>query len=274
MIWNGQVKSMRQAAAVCAFVVLSGSLRADQVRTNWVERWITNQIEVTVPANHVVTEYHTNVLVKTQTNVVTVFATNTLTRTLTNQVWVDKFRTNFVVAYQTNFIPAYQTNYKTLHVTNWATVLVLKTNWVQQAVTNVAQVDMARTEVAPPPKAAVPEKSAPAVPSSPGSDALVLEASHGNKLAPVNQADVRLKAHWANRTDNEILVQQWKVQSQEGSVLAFGQEAEFHRNLPFGKYKVELKARFDSHSPVVTVRGVLAVTGRDVSIDQNSLASR
>jgi len=238
---------------------------ADQVRTNWVERWITNQVQVTVPANRFVTEFHTNTIIKTETNYVHLFTTNIVTRTETKQVLVDQFRTNIVLAYQTN--------YKTFHATNFTTVLVLKTNWVQQTVTNVAEVDLPATGRQPAAAVAVAKpESKPAVPSN--SDALVLEAARGTRATEGNQADVRISARWSNRQKGDLLVQQWKVQSQEGSVLCFGQESEFHRSLPYGNYKVELKARLAENSPVVTVRGVLVVSAAEIGIDQNSLARK
>jgi hypothetical protein len=129
----------------------------------------------------------------------------------------------------------------------------------------VAQVDLAKAE---------PGETPQRTTASGTTDALLMEASRGTKSAPSSQADVRLKARWANREGSEVQVQQWRVQSQEGSILCFGQDSEFRRNLPYGSYKVELKARFEPNIPVVTIRGLLSVSAREVRLDQNSLAKR
>ncbi len=133
------------------------------IRTNWVERWITNNLEVYVPANRFVTEFHTNVVVRTRTNVVDVCTTNLVTRHVTNTLQVSLFRTNF--------IQAYQTNYRNLNVTNWSTVLVLRTNWVQQNLTNVAVVEVPRPDQnTDAHKAGTPA----AAKSAPGSNSLII----------------------------------------------------------------------------------------------------
>jgi hypothetical protein len=254
-------------ALMTVLTTLAGRVLADQVRTNLVERWITNTIEIYVPANHIVNEFHTNVVVRTQTNIVNLYLTNVVTRHATNQIYVESIRTNFVAGYQTN--------YKTFNVTNWTTLLVLKTNWVQQTVTNVAEVDIARAEPARAVSVQNPPLKAPqAASSGAASDVLTMEASRGTRPAPANYADVSVTAHWSRRPGTEVLVQQWRVQSQEGSILCFGQENEFRRTLPFGQYKVELKARFEPNSPVITIRGLLNVKAREVTLDQHAFAKR
>ena len=179
--------------------------------TNFVDRWITNNIEVRIPANHFVNEYHTNWVEHVLTNILQLYATNQVTRVLTNTFVVDVTRTNFVSAYvtnsrtlsltnwttvlalhtnlvnrvltnhsivevaQTNFVSAYSTNVKTLHLTNWATVVVLRTNWVTQPVTNVLSLDLARTDVVAT-EAANPATAAAAKPAV-GETAPVLRAT-------------------------------------------------------------------------------------------------
>jgi hypothetical protein len=159
---------------------LGGSAAGEinMVRTNMVDRWITNVIEVRVPLNLFINEYRTNWVEQRRTNQVDVFATNNVTVealrtnfvkgyhtnwanvTLTNDVRVDALHTNFLTAYQTNwnymnvtnevavnlyetnFISEFQTNSKTMFVTNWETVLVMRTNWIFAPVTNVVQLDL------------------------------------------------------------------------------------------------------------------------------------
>ncbi|HEY5915477.1 MAG TPA: hypothetical protein VJA21_33250 [Verrucomicrobiae bacterium] len=236
-----------------------------EVKTNWVDRWITNTLEVYVPATRFVTEYHTNVILRTHTNVVDVFSTNLVTAYRTNRVAVNLVRTNFV--------HAYNTNYKNLNLTNWTTVLVLKTNWVQQTVTNLAEVDLARTAPARADlvKAEVPVTAVASPPENP----LTIEATRGKKQAPKNQADVCLNVRWANQDPAAVQVRQWKVQSDDGSILCFGQEAQFRRNLPFGNYKVDVKAQLEGNVPAVSVRGTLSVSPGEVHmLDQRTLAKR
>src|SRR3989442_9130420 len=72
-------------------------------QTNLVERWITNLIEVRMPANRFVDEYRTNWIDRPVTNVVDVYATNWTTRTLTNILPVTALRTNYVNGYHTNW---------------------------------------------------------------------------------------------------------------------------------------------------------------------------
>ena len=49
-------------------------------RTNWAERWITNVIDMRMPVNRFVNEYHTNWVTQLRTNVVDVSVTNWVMR--------------------------------------------------------------------------------------------------------------------------------------------------------------------------------------------------
>ena len=234
-------------------------------RTNLVERWITNLVEVRMPANRFVTEYRTNWVELLRTNVVNIFATNfvAVTRTHTNAVWADVPRTNFVLAYRTNWT--------TLNLTNWSTVLVFKTNWVNQPVTNTVQIDLP-AKCSPAGEAGVARtafketlKPSPAVrPASP----LAMDARRGSRPVPKNQVDVVLSVRWKSGTGSPLVVQQWRVESDDGSLLCFGQDPQFMRALPLGNYRVEVKAQRDENSPLLAALGTLAVTPRDVSLQQ------
>jgi len=242
--------------------ILANAAVSAAVRTNWVDRWITNSVDVYVPANRFVTEYHTNVIVRTRTNIVDLFSTNLLTRYVTNHV--------NVTLVQTNFAQAYRTNYRHLNLTNWTTVLVLKTNYVQRTATNLAVVEIPQAKS--PAQRALVTASAKSLPLS---AALTIEAARGLRQTPGNQADVRLNMRAGAGLRSQVLVRQWKVQSQDRSVLCFGQDPEFRRSLPFGNYAVEVKVQQDAHAPVVSVRGTLAVSSRDVRVlDQRMLASK
>lgn len=106
--------------------------------TNWVPRYLTNVIKVSIPTNTFYDEYRTNWVRQKITNVVDIFRTNYLTDYRTNLVPVNEFRTNTQVAYVTNL--------KTLTFTNFETVLQMRTNWITQPVTNV--VDFTNTVLA------------------------------------------------------------------------------------------------------------------------------
>jgi hypothetical protein len=62
---------------------------------------------------------------------------------------------------------------------------------------------------------------------------------------------------------------EWRVERTDGSVLLFGQEPEFKREVPLGTYRIEVKTRAAASSPFVRVRGVVEVTDREV-IQQRS----
>jgi len=200
---------------------------ASNIRTNWVERWVTNTVEVQMQANRFVTEYHTNLLERVSTNVVDVYATNYLTRTVTNRLLVDLVQTNFVRAYKTNF--------QSLNLTNWTTVLMFKTNWVNQPVTNVVEVEMAaQSSGGSSQSKSTPPESPASVTIDPPSDALVIDAAHIARPVNNGQFEVRLTVNWSTGREIPVQVQQWRVEKDDRSILVFGQDREFKRALPVG----------------------------------------
>jgi hypothetical protein len=238
-------------------------------RTNLTERWITNVIEVRMPVNRFVDEYHTNWITELRTNVLDVFVTNRLTRTVTNQVVVDSYRTNLT----------------TFRLTNWETVVVIKTNWITQSLTNVVQVDLTRNafvsaeagaaKQAVKPSEVRPDSTpAPAHSSTNPKGPLVLEASRTSQPAANNLAEVLLKVNWVRDAAAPLRVQQWKVESEDGAVFCFGQEREFKRELPFGRYNVEVKVQPDGHGPLLAARGTLAVTSDEAVLQSKLTAQR
>jgi hypothetical protein len=274
-------------------------MEANVTRTNWIDRWITNVIEVSMPANRFVNQYRTNWVTQLRTNFVEMYATNRVTRTLTNQLVVDAFRTNFVVAYQTNWhtrtltnqvavnvsrtnlVDQYRTNLSTLSLTNWETVVVFQTNWVTQPVTNVVRIDMT-----PPPAATVAtlreaagpkgDRAGTASPLSAPAWAgpLAIEAAR-TAQAPVNNlVEVQLKVRWTGNTDAPLQVQNWRVEREDGAILLFGQDQEFKRQLPVGKYKVEAKVRAEEDNPPLSARGTLSVTTREAVIQPRLLVKK
>jgi hypothetical protein len=247
-------------------------LEANVTRTNWVERWITNFIEVRMPLNRFVNEYHTNWITQFRTNVIEVYATNRLTRTLTNHLVVD--------AFQTNLVTAYQTNWKTLGLTNWQTALVMKTNWVTQLVTNVVQIDLPSpsvvTEAAAPREAAGQREGRMKAPSpQPGATSagpVVLEAARTARPPNNDQIEVQLRVSGNGDPAATLQVQQWRIEREDGAILCFGQDQEFKRELPAGRYTVEVKVRRHEDDPLLIARGTLVLTSREAVIQQKLTA--
>jgi hypothetical protein len=322
---------------LCAAATPGSGAEANVFRTNLVERWITNVIEIRVPANRFANEYHTNWIDRWTTNLVNVYVTNRATLLITNQVavtafatnWIpsyktnwqtvnlinevtlDGFRTNFVQRYQTNwatlyrtnwksvsltnelaldqfqtnFLTRYQTNWKTLALTNWEMVLLFKTNWITRPLSNVVEIEMtgARPPATPPaapgsqstvatkPTAAVPVASTPA---ATWSDDLSLEASMLGQPQGNRPIHVRLLVAWRNESPDSLQLHQWRVEREDGAILCFGQEREFHRELPAGNYKVEVKARRGTDGPMLATRGVLEVRPTGPVIQQKLTAVR
>jgi len=275
---------MRLLAFILAVAGPFSSLQAAEVplaRTNWTERWITNLIEVRMPENVFVDKFHTNWQRQYYTNVVELYQTNWLTENVTNTIPVEatrrvrvaEYKTNWNVvnatnvipvrAVRTNFVELWRTNWKTLSLTNWQTVLVMKTNWVVQPLTNMIEIDMtanrpasaAATET---PTQPIPVEPAPARPTS-TTEEIGFEVASARTGG--NNLEVRLTARWTSSDiASPLRVQQWHVESENGAILCSSQEQEFKRELPLGRYRVEVKGRRDSGGAVLVARGTLAVT--------------
>jgi hypothetical protein len=70
------------------------------------------------------------------------------------------------------------------------------------------------------------------------------------------------------------VVQLWRVEREDGAVLLFGQDQEFQRQLPVGKYKVEARLQRDGDDPPVSARGTLSVTARNTVIQPRLLVQK
>ena len=244
-----------------------------QYQTNWSTQNVTNTIPVQAIRTVRVTEYKTNwnvvkatneiPMVAVRTNYVDRWRTNWKTLTLAKEVGVDATRTNFV--------EHWRTNWKTLHFTNWQTVLVMKTNWVIQPVTNLVVIDMVTNS---PAQASVADLSTqsgsvPVETPSPGHTTTVTEEL-GFEVAGAartgrNNLEVRLAPKWTSDSTASLRVQLWRVESENGAILCSGQDQEFKRDLPLGRYRVELKARRDDGGLLIA-RGTLAVSSGDAVI--------
>ena len=282
------------AACLAGLVIgLAGSSFAAQTttvtRTNLVDRWITNVVEIRMPNNVFVNEYRTNYLEQRRTNIVEVPQTKFVLVNAVRTNFVNSYRTNWgtliltndirVEAFRTNFVLAYHTNWKALNLTNWQTVLIMKTNWITVPVTNMVTIDLITNQfTATEPRSTAsenPEPKSVATSWTPLSGAvlseeLMLEASTTGKWVGANShLEVQVKARWVNDPNSPPVVHQWRLERTDGAVLTFGQEQILKRSLPPGRYKVELRARRDSRSPLLAVRGTLAVTSRDALIERN-----
>jgi len=273
---------------------LMAGAEIDVARTNWTERWITNVIEVRMPTNIFVDEFRTNLLRHSVTNVVDVYATNWVTKEITNTIPVPATRTVHVTTYKTNwttlprtneiaveavrtnFVNQWQTNWKTFTFTNWETVLVLKTNWILQPVTNIVQIDLLTNRPAVAETAAAPSKPnisreivvvAPAVAATATpTEALQIEATQTGRRPGNGLIEVQLTVNWASEPEAPLHVQQWRVEREDGAILAFGQERQFKRELAVGKYKVEVRAQREVNGPSLLRRSRLTVSPTEAII--------
>jgi hypothetical protein len=305
---TAQMGSVGLAACLVAGAFLQSATGAETYvsRTNWVEKPITNIVEVRMPRNVFVNEYrtnwveqvHTNVVVKevprkvvvdfVHTNVTTHFSTNFINKSEQRMVYIDIVSTNFVDVFRTNLkvlrltndiavnlfktnvMDRYRTNWQTLNITNFQTVLVMKTNWVTQPVTNMVELDLPAKPAA---------SSAPV--SSPVSTAKP-ERQSAKPLASAADGPILEGAKTGNHPGNnfvEVLlrvrwpgdtadapVQQWKVEREDGAFMSVGQERTFKKELAAGSYKIE--ARLKSDGTVQMVRGTLVITANEVVVRQ------
>ena len=292
---------LRISALILALTASSLPLAGAEVavtQTNLVERWITNVITIQMPENRFVDQYHTNWVAQTQTNIVEVYATNWTMVKQTNEVEVAATWTNFVTAYhtnlttktrtnlvtlnlvRTNLVDRYHTNWSTLTLTNWETLVLFKTNWVTQPMTNVVQVDLparpaatpAATTVAAEPQEATVEPASP-VPSG-WAGSVAIEAVRTSRPAVNDLVEVQLKVRRTDSTTRPLQVQSWRVEREDGAVLLVGQDQQFKRPLPVGKYKVEAKLKAEGDDPPRSVRGTLSLTLREATVQPRLLVRK
>ena len=102
----------------------------------------------------------------------------------------------------------------------------------------------------------------------------MFEAARTARPGSSGQAEVQLKVKWANDAATTPQVQQWRVESEDGAILCFGQGQEFKRELPPGKYKLTVKVQRVLNGPLLTALGTLTVTTREATVQQKTVASR
>jgi len=266
LAWGGSFSSVRGA-------------EVSVVRTNWTERWVTNLIEVQMPENVFVDRFRTNLVRQYRTNTVEMYETNEISVNAFRTNYVDRWRTNWktltlakevgVEAVRTNLVEQWRTNWKTLNLTNWKTILVMKTNWVDQPVTNVVELDLAsnQTGQAVAKQHLTPDAAEPLASVQPGTvtEELAFEVS-GTSRTGGDTLEVRLAPKWNAESSGVVRVQQWHVESENGAILCSGVDREFKRQLPTGRYKVDLRARREKDGAVLIARGNLAVSATDAVV--------
>ncbi len=259
-------------AAIVALLPASQQLRAqepirvqtvNETQTSWVPRVITNVIEVRIPTNIFINVYRTNLIEAVRSNVVNVYRTNWTDRTETRVVPVELTRTNFITRYETNV--------QTLTFTNFETVLVMKTNRVTQQVPSVVEIDAPATAS----RSGSPPVAEPAAPAGTVATAenLTLDTTTLGSVTIDDLIEVRFRLKSAEGATPKLAAYEWRVERTDGSVLLFGQEAEFKRELPLGTYRVEVRTRATPSSPPLRVRSVVEVTDGAVVQQRASLGA-
>jgi hypothetical protein len=277
----------------CAFLQSLTGAETYVTRTNWVDTAITNIVEVRMPRNIFVNEYHTNWVERVHTNlvarelprkvtvdfvhtnVITHYSTNYINKSEERTVYIDLVSTNFVDHFRTNMkvlhftneiaVDRYRTNWQTLNFTNFQTVLVMKTNWVTQLVTNVVQLDLpAKSPPSSPTVAAKPDRPALKTPLG-AADGPILEGSKTSTQPDNNLVEVLLRVRWPETADARP-IQQWKVEREDGTFMCVGQEQTFKKELPIGSYKIEVTLKSAPSAQVL--RGALVITPNEVVVRQ------
>jgi hypothetical protein len=178
---------------------------------------------------------------------------------------------------QTNVVDRYRTNWQTLTFTNFETVLVMKTNWITQPVTNVARIDLPAPAAQTAPSRAVtakPEREVSKSSAAKPIDGPVLEGEKTDSRSDNNLVEVLLKVRWPADTADAPPVQQWKIEREDGAFMSFGQDQTFKKELPIGSYKIEAKLQWESDAPVLMLRGTMVITASEVSVHQKAAGKK
>jgi hypothetical protein len=139
----------------------------------------------------------------------------------------------------------------------------MKTNWVTQPVTNVVNIDLI-TNRPPAKELATAVSSTRELPAEPSpqvfatlSDSLHFEASRTSRPPNRNVVELMVKVSWTGDSDVQLQVRQWKVESEDGAILCYSQDQDFRRELPIGRYKIEVKVQKDANSGVLAGRSIV-----------------
>jgi hypothetical protein len=181
----------------------------------------------------------------------------------------------------TNHVTDYHTNWSMLNLTNWQTLVLFKTNWLTQAMTNVVQIDLPSSPVVATaaPSEVVELKEALVATATPAPAAhwagpLAIEATRTSRPLANDLVEVQMKVKRTDSTAALLQVQQWRVEREDGAILLFGQDQDFKRELPVGNYRVEVKLKVEGDNPPLSVRGTLSVTARETIIQPRLLVRK
>ena len=319
--YSALLRTARWSVLPCLAALHFSAEGASKYQTNWVERTITNQIEIRMPRNMFVNEYKTNwfevfktnlvqvpqtnrvtrwqtnhpVVTLTQTNYVDVCRTNWLKRKELKEVVIERSRTNFVDVYRTNwttrlltnevavasertnYVEQFRTNWQTIHLTNWRTVLAIHTNWIVQHVTNVAEINLPvepASRLQNNPRAFDAGSVAKIEPTAPAADDPIIEGSKTTRPVARNLVEVELRIRWPKDIADPLPVRHWKIESENGAFLCFGQEQQFIRELPLGTYRVEANLYREVDNAGLVVYGRLTVNAQQASVQPRASGKR
>ena len=323
-VYSALLGIVRPACILVLGVFCLSAAAGSSTRTNWVDRAITNQIEIRMPRNVFVNEYLTNWVDVIKTNVLTVRETNHVVRWVTNhhivlaartnyienyrtnwgtrkerkEIIVERFHTNFVTEFRTNWITRYETNeiavnqsrtelvtqyltnWQVLHVTNWQTVIAMRTNWITQPITNVVQIDLPTQPAVSRPgnPASTPRRvqpsPTPAAALAVPPDEPVIEGGRTSLPPGKSKAEVQMRVHWPADIADPLPVRQWKIESENGAFLCYGQDQVFKRELPLGIYRVEADLYREVDSAALVLRGRLIVAGGEATVQPQTAGKR
>lgn len=298
-------KAALSALALSASITLAAAAESgervvwqtvDKPVTKWVSRTITNHIEIWMPTNIFVNEYHTNFQPRFITNVVEVPKTNWVGITVTNTQTVNLYRTNEVTAYKTNWldrsltnfqivdltrtnwVTAFQTNHRILNITNWQTVVEFRTNNVNQQIKQVVEID----GTSRPANASVTShepttraETQPAGAAVPPAARLAVNAEILGAGDSPGEIDVRLTAQKTQATGESFEITEWLVEREDAPVLFAMKEKEFKRSLSPGTYVVEMRARYVPSGREFISRARVQLTSSNIRVLSNpELVSR
>ena len=104
--------------------------------------------------------------------------------------------------------------------------------------------------------------------------ALAILASRTTRPPANGLIEVLMRVRYAGNGGLAPKVQSWRIEREDGAVFLFGQEQEFLRQLPAGKYSVEARLRAEQEGQLFIARGTLSVTATEATIQQRLLARK
>ena len=114
----------------------------------------------------------------------------------------------------------------------------------------------------------------PPPPAASWAGPLAIEAARTARAPANDLVEVQMKIRRTDNTLSPSQVQQWRVEREDGAILLFGQDQEFKRELPAGKYRVEARLKVEGDDPPLSVRGTLSVTAREAVVQPRFLVKR